>query len=94
MSTYILKGRYNPDALRGISADRTGKAKAEIEKHGGKVQAMYATLGEDDLLLIVDLPSPAAAVQASLGLTKLTGIAFTTSPAIPVDEFDRLATKG
>ena len=29
-------------------------------------------------------------MQASIALTKLTGIGFTTSPAVAVDEFDKL----
>jgi uncharacterized protein with GYD domain len=55
---------------------------------------MYAMLGEKDLLLVVELPGVAAAMQASVALSRMTGIAFTTSPAITVEEFDQLMAGG
>ena len=93
MATYVMTGKYSAESIKGINAGRTGKAREVIEKNGGKIQSMYALLGERDLLLVVDLPDNAAAVKASLGLTKLTGIGFSTTPAVAVDEFDRLAEK-
>jgi hypothetical protein len=39
---------------------------------------------------VVTLPSLEAALKASVALSKQTGIAFTTSPAISVEEFDKL----
>ena len=91
MPMYAMLGRYSTDAVKGMSGNRTRKATALIEKHGGRVEAMYAMLGERDLLLIVDLSDTAAAVKVSIGLWKLTGIAFSTSPALPAAEFDQLA---
>jgi uncharacterized protein with GYD domain len=51
---------------------------------------MYAMLGEKDLLFILELPSVAAAMQVSVALSKMTGIAFSTAPAVTVEEFDKL----
>ena len=51
---------------------------------------MFAMLGEYDLLFIAELPGAEAAMQFSVGLSKLTGIAFTTCPAVTVAEFDKL----
>jgi hypothetical protein len=42
------------------------------------------------LLLIVDLPGVEAAMQTSVALSKQTGISFCSSPAITVEEFDKL----
>jgi len=91
MATYVMLGRYTLEGMKGISAERTDKAAALIKKCGGEVKGGYALLGKDDLILIVDLPGNEQAVKASLGLTKLTGIAFTTSPAVTIAEFDKLA---
>jgi uncharacterized protein with GYD domain len=90
MATFVLFGKYTAESVKGISAARTKKAVALVKKLGGGIQATYATLGEHDLVCIVDLPSVAAAMQASVGLSKMTGIAFTTAPAVPVEEFDKL----
>ncbi|MBM3131743.1 MAG: GYD domain-containing protein [Chloroflexi bacterium] len=90
MATFIMFGRYSSEALKGISAERTTKAAETLKKFGGKIESAYALLGKNDLVVIVDLPGVEQAMQASIALSKSTGIAFTTSPAIKVDEFDKL----
>jgi uncharacterized protein with GYD domain len=90
MATYLLFGKYSAEALKGISAKRSEDAKALFKKHGGELKAAYATLGDVDLLMIADLPDNARAMAASMALAKSTGIAFTTAPALTVDEFDKL----
>ena len=90
MATYFLFGKYSFDALKKMSSDRTKKVETLIEKFGGKVHSMYALLGDKDLVFILDFPSLADAMKASVAMTKLTGISFSTSPAVTVDEFDKL----
>ena len=90
MATYFMFGRYTSDALKGISAKRTVEAAELIKKIGGKVNAAYALLGRQDLVLIAEFPDVEHAMKASIGLSKLTGIAFATSPAVTVEEFDKL----
>lgn len=85
-----MLGKYSPEAIKGISAERTKKAVSLIEKSGGKVNYMFALLGNYDLALIVDMPGVSEAMKTSIALTDLTGIAFTTSAAISVEEFDKV----
>jgi uncharacterized protein with GYD domain len=90
MPKFLMLGKYSVEAIRGIAADRTKKVMEIIEKAGGKVNSMYALLGSYDLVFVVDFPGVAEAMKASVALAKLTGIGFTTSPAISVEEFDRI----
>jgi uncharacterized protein with GYD domain len=90
MATFIMQGRYTPQALQELSADRTAEALKLIKKNKGEVQLMYATLGRNDLLFVLDFPGLKEALRTSVALAKLTGIGFTTEPAIPVDQFDKL----
>lgn len=90
MTTYLMFGRYDTESVGKISADRTALANALISENGGKVMSGYALLGEHDLVLIVDLPGTAEAMKTSVGLAKLLGIAFTTAPAVSIEEFDKL----
>lgn len=90
MAAYFMFGRYSSEALKSISAERTQAASKIVEDLGGKVEAMYALLGERDLVFIVDLPGTEEAVKAAVGLSKLTGISFSTSPAVSVADFDRI----
>jgi len=90
MITCFMFGKYTFESLREISADRTKKAVILINELGGKVTSMYALLGEQDLVFIVDFPDINHAIKASVALTNLIGISFTTSPAVTVEEFDSM----
>ncbi len=94
MATYLMFGKYSLEAVKQISAERTDKAIALIKQHGGELKAGYVLLGEDDLLLVVDLPNTEQAIKTSVGLTKLLGIAFRTAPAVSVAEFDQMMAAG
>jgi uncharacterized protein with GYD domain len=83
-------GKYSSQSLQDASAERTKVALATIKRFKGQVEAMYATLGPNDLVMVADFPGANEAMQASMALTKLTGIAFSTSPAVTVDVFDKL----
>jgi hypothetical protein len=39
---------------------------------------------------VVELPDPSQAMKTSAALTKKLGISFTTSPAVSVEDFDKL----
>ena len=88
MKTFFLLGRYSADAIEDISGERTDKARHLVEKLGGRVNQIYALLGEHDLVFIVEFPNMTDAMKASILLGRLTGISFSTAAAIPVAEFD------
>lgn len=90
MSIFFMFGKYTTESLKEISSERTQKSVETIKKLGGDVRSMYTLLGEHDLVLIVDFPTVEKAMMASVALQRLTGIAFTTSPVVNVEEFDRL----
>jgi uncharacterized protein with GYD domain len=90
MAIFFMFGKYTPEARREISAERTQRAIETINKLGGEVNAMHALLGPYDLLLCVSLPGIDDAIKASLALSDLTGISFTTSPAVTIEAFDTL----
>jgi uncharacterized protein with GYD domain len=53
MKTFIMTGRYSIEAIKQISGERTTKATEIVQQCGGKIVAVYATMGETDLLAIV-----------------------------------------
>jgi len=93
MATFFMFGKYTSDTIREISVQRTEKAINTIKELGGEVKGVYALLGEYDLLFCVNLPDVEAAMKASVGLTRLTGISFSTCPAVKVELFDSLVTE-
>ncbi len=93
MQTFFMFGKYTTEAMEEIHPERTEKSKRIIEELGGKIQSMYALLGEHDIMIIVNLPGIDEAMKASVSLSMLTKISFTTSPAVPVDYFDIIIGK-
>ncbi len=90
MAKYYLFGKYSAEALKGISADRTKKFVEMTEKLGGKVISMDVTLGCKDVVIAVDMPNTGSVMKLSVGMAKLSGIGLTSSPALSVEEFDKL----
>lgn len=88
MAKFLMLGKYSLEAVKGITKERTGKVTDVIKKSRGSVDSMYALLGNYDLAFLVDFPGNSEAMKASIAITKLTGIAFTTFPAVTVEEFD------
>ncbi len=91
MAKFLMLGKYSLEAVKGITRERTNKVVNLIEKSKGSVDSMYALLGNYDLVFLADFPGNSEAMKASMAITKLTGITFTTSPAVTVEEFDKVA---
>jgi uncharacterized protein with GYD domain len=71
MLTFIIQGRYAPEAMRGMVAspeDRAAAAGAMMEKAGGRLVAFYLTFGPYDFLCVCEAPDEEtmAAVQAAV----------------------------
>ena len=93
MPIFMMFGKYTTEAMQGISPERTEKAIQLIKANEGKVVSMVAVMGEHDLVFTLDFPDAESAFAASVGLNKLTGISFTTSPVVEVEMFDKLIAK-
>jgi uncharacterized protein with GYD domain len=90
MAIFLMFGKYSAGATGKISAERTDQAMKQAKKFQGSITSMFATLGKFDLVLVTEFPGVTQALQFSVSIAKLTGIAFTTCPAVTVAEFDKL----
>jgi len=93
MQIFFMMGKYSSQALKTASVVRTRKAENLIGRAKGRIKAVYALLGEYDIVLIVELPGIPEAIKVSAGLTRLTGVSFVSTPAVSVAEFDKLITE-
>lgn len=91
MANFMMLGKYSAQGVSNMNEGRTGQALEAIKKCGGEVKDMHVLLGgPHDIVFIVDMPGVAEAMQASVALTRLTGIQFCTCPALTVREFDSI----
>jgi uncharacterized protein with GYD domain len=93
ITIFFMFGKYTTEAMQGISPERTEKAIQLIKANKGKVVSMVAVMGEHDLVFTLDFPDAESAFATSVGLNKLTGISFTTSPVVEVEMFDKLIAR-
>ena len=92
MATFVLFGRYTRRGLQAISAERTEQAEDIVKQNKGKLKAGYALLGEHDLVIITEFPGIEEAMKASVDLARALEIAFTTAPAVTIEDFDKMMT--
>ncbi len=90
MNTYVMLGNYLPGEVRNVAAHRTAQLREIVSKNGGNVISAYGLLGRNDLVLVVELPRLEDAMRAAVELGIRVGASFQTSPALPIDDFDRL----
>jgi len=97
MPKYLIRGSYSAEGLKGLQKDkasgrRTAVTKA-VEGLGGKLEAIYYAFGEDDAILILDLPDNASASAFAFAVSA-TGLARTkTTVLLTVEETDKALQK-
>jgi uncharacterized protein with GYD domain len=96
MPKYLFIGNYTVEGARGVVKEGgTGRRGAVLElmtSLGGKVEGYYFAFGSDDVYIIADLPSPAAAAAASLAVSASGGASLRTVVLLTPEELDA-ATK-
>jgi len=93
VSIFLLFGRYSSEAIKDISSDRTENVRDLIKKNNGEIISMYAVMGDHDLVFTINFPDAKNAMATSVALYKLTGIHFTTSAVVDVEQFDTLVAE-
>jgi len=97
MPKFLLEATYTPEGMRGLVKDKASGRKAAIaqaiKKLGGKLDAIYFCLGENDVVLVADLPDHVSA--AALGCTAgASGTVRTkTTALLTVEEADAALSK-
>jgi uncharacterized protein with GYD domain len=78
MAKYITLGRFRTGVDISQAPARVEKVKAALATVGGKMEALYYTMGAYDFVTIIDAPSNEAAAAYAAWYAKL-GIAETTT---------------
>jgi len=91
------QGSYTDQGLKGLIKDKaTGRVTAiqkAAESLGGKLEVIYYTFGDTDLILILDPPDNASA--AAFGITAASSglIGVKTRTLLTVEEVDKAVGK-
>ncbi|GHJ39753.1 GYD domain-containing protein [Streptomyces sp. TS71-3] len=92
MSKFLIQAAYTPEGTKGLLAEggsgRRAAAEQVVAGLGGTVETVYFTFGDDDILLIVDLPDPAAMAAVSLAVKATGAVRTRATPLLTVEEVD------
>jgi uncharacterized protein with GYD domain len=91
MPTFVVLGRYTEQGGRNIAdaLNRRRVVEQAIEQAGGKMLSWHMTLGEYDLVTIIDVPSDEVVLRLALEVAKVGSVKTTTLRAFGVEEVDR-----
>ena len=93
MPKFLCTAGYTAEGLQGVVKDTASGRKAAVQKAvkglGGKVEAFYFSFGDDDVVLIVDLPDNTAAAAMSLAVGSSGLVQLRTTPLLTVEEVDK-----
>ena len=97
MPKYLVSVSYSAEGAKGLRLDggtkRREVATHAVESVGGKVEAFYFCFGEQDAIIIADMPDAASAAALSLAVSATGGARLTTTPLITPEEMDHAAGK-
>ncbi len=97
MPKFLFKASYTSEGLKLLRKDKASGRKTAVhtavEGLGGKLEAMYYTFGDEDVIAIVELPDNSSAAAFSLAASS-SGISHTTTtPLLTIDEADNALGK-
>jgi uncharacterized protein with GYD domain len=97
MPKFLIQASYTAEGLKGLQKDKASGRKAAISKAieglEGKLDAMYYAFGDDDVIVIVDMPDNVSATALSLAASASGLVRTKTTPLITVEETDRALQK-
>ncbi len=93
MPKYLIKACYTAEGVKGLRKDKASGRKAAvsatIEGLGGKLEAMYYALGDDDVYAIVDMPDAVSIAAFSLAASSSGAARTTTTALLTIEEADK-----
>jgi len=93
MPKFLIKGSYTAEGLKGLQKDKaSGREKAisaACSALGGKLDAVYYALGDDDVFVVVDLPSHVQVSSLCVTVGASGMVSTRTVPLLTVAEMDK-----
>jgi len=93
MPKYLVQARYTNQGIQGLVRDsasgRRADVQAAVKALGGKVEVFYYAFGDDDAVVILDLPDNRVAAALSLSISGAGAVQVRTTPLLTVEDVDQ-----
>ena len=97
MAKFLWKASYSSDGAKGLLKEggtgRRAAVEQVVEGMGGKVEAFYYALGDDDVIVIVDLPDNTTAAAISIAINSVGAVQVKTVPLLTAEDLDEATKK-
>ena len=97
MPKYLIQGSYSGQGLKGLLEEGGFKRREAAEQAtkgvGGRLEAFYYAFGNDDFVIIADLPSNVDAAALSLTANASGAVKSRMTVLITPEEVDKAAKK-
>jgi uncharacterized protein with GYD domain len=97
MPKYLVNASYTLEGAKGLRTDggtkREHVLRLSVEGLGGKLEAFYYTLGDRDVVAIIDMPDVVSVAALSLAVTASGGARCSTTPLLTASEMDHAADR-
>ena len=95
MAKFLIKVAYTAEGTRGLMKEGGTSRRAAIQKliedRGGRLEAFYFAYGEDDALLIVDVPDSSTGLALTLAVNASGAARLSTVPLLTPEDVDAAA---
>ncbi len=96
MPRYLVRGTYTAEGTRGLikgggGTPRRAMAQELLRSMGGEIESVYFSFGDDDFVMIVQLPGNVSAAAISLAINATGAINMKTTPLLTPEEIDQAA---
>ena len=93
MGHYLFRASYSQEGLQGLlkegAKSRVKALTMAVEAVGGKLEAMYWSFGDEDVILLADLPDNTAAAALSTRVAATGTAAVSTTVLLSAAEVDK-----
>jgi uncharacterized protein with GYD domain len=93
MPKFLIQASYTAEGLKGLAKDsasgRRADVQAAVKALGGRVEAFYYAFGDNDVVIILDLPSSITAAALGLTTSGSGAVRVRTTPLLTVEEVDQ-----
>ncbi|MGB7861204.1 MAG: GYD domain-containing protein [Acidimicrobiia bacterium] len=95
MATYVTLANYTAQGMANIkdSPSRLDQAREQLAPLGVEVKDVYLTMGEYDLVIVVEAPDNITAAKALIAMGAQGNITTTTLPAVTEHQFRNLISE-
>ena len=95
MSTFIILSSFTEQGVRAIkdTTKRADKFRDMAKQHGATVKDLYWTLGQYDIVAIVEAPDVTSVTALGLSLGMAGNVRTQTLPAFSADDMAKVLAK-